>query len=298
MAQGWWEIQILCEPLLEEIVTWRLDKFGCRGSAREVQGISYLIKSYIPQSQVQILDLGALALWLKQDAIAVEQMPPRVTWQRIDEEDWSSSWKQHWKPEELGDRFLICPAWIEPPATDRLVLTLDPGVAFGTGAHPTTQLCLESLEMRLTELGDTPITLADVGCGSGILSIGAVLLGAQRVYAVDTDPLAVKATEENRDLNQISDQRITSELGSADRIKALADSGIQFDGIVCNILAEVIVDLVPTFSAIAHNKTWAILSGILTSQAKTVADILEQEGWIVATLWKRKEWCCFNIRRS
>ncbi|NJR68273.1 MAG: 50S ribosomal protein L11 methyltransferase [Synechococcales cyanobacterium CRU_2_2] len=303
MAQGWWEIQVLCEPLLEDIVSLRLEKFGCRGFASEVQsgaqGEVYRVRGYVPQEQVQILDLGALAVWIQRDAIAVEQPIPQVSWQRIDDEDWASSWKQHWQPEELGDRFLICPAWIDPPPSDRLVLTLDPGAAFGTGAHPTTQLCLESLEMRLSDLSPgLRLTLADVGCGSGILSIGAVLLGAHRVYAMDNDPLAVSATLSNRDLNQISEAQITAERASVERLIALDAGGVLLDGIICNILAEVIVEMIPTFSAVAKPETWGILSGILTTQAKMVADVLEQEGWIVATLWKRKEWCCFNIRRT
>jgi ribosomal protein L11 methyltransferase len=129
------------------------------------------------------------------------------------------------------------------------------------------------------------------------LSIGAIKLGADRCYAVDTDSLAVTATAKNRDLNQLSDRQISVEMGSIEQIKALADAGIEFDGIVCNILAEIIVGLVPTMTEIATPKTWAILSGILTSQANEMAALLEQHHWIIATLWKRDEWCCFNIRR-
>ena len=312
MAQSWWEIQVLCEPILEDLVSLRLEKFGCRGFSSEVPNLKeapawgnqairpdqYLVKGYVPQSQIQILDLGALALALKQDAMAVDLPPPEVSWKRIHEEDWSTSWKQHWEAEEIGDRFLICPAWLEPDPTDRLVMILDPGVAFGTGAHPTTQLCLESLEMRFSvPETDRKLTIADMGCGSGILSIGAIQLGASQVYAMDTDPLAVKSTLANRDLNQISAEQIAVSQNSADKLLELAYSGVQFDGIVCNILADIIVDMIPTFSAVAEPHTWGILSGILTTQAQMIASKLEENGWIVATLWKRKEWCCFNVRR-
>lgn len=298
MSNGWWEIEVSCEPALEESAFWRFEQFGCRGSVSSSLGNRQLIKSYIPEAEVSLLDLGALAIHFKQDALAMGLTPPQLTWQRIEEEDWASGWKSHWKPEEIGDRLLICPAWMEPPETDRLILTLDPGSAFGTGAHATTQLCLESLEMRLGDRDRPEQILADVGCGSGILSIGAVLLGANRCYAVDTDSLAVSATAKNRDLNQLSDRQISVEMGSIEQIQVLAEAGIQFDGIVCNILAEVICELIPTMTTMATPKTWAILSGILTSQANDIAALLEEQGWIIATVWKRDQWCCFNIRRS
>jgi ribosomal protein L11 methyltransferase len=143
---------------------------------------------------------------------------------------------------------------------------------------------------------DKEHVVADIGCGSGILSIGAVLLGATKVYALDTDPLAVRSTISNRQLNRVNSQQLVAELGSIDRLKEMVDEPI--DGLMCNILAEVIIDLIPQFTAISKPTTWAVLSGILLDQAKPIADTLEQHGWIVATLWKRQDWCCFNIRRS
>ena len=299
MANSWWEIQILCHPALEETILWRLDEFGCRGTAREKKGKSYWLRAYLPQVSAQLLDLAALSLWLKQDALVLGLPIPMSKYGLIDEEDWASSWKEHWQPREIGDLLLICPAWLEPPPNSgRTVITLDPGVAFGTGVHPTTQLCLEALEMRL---GDNPdknqeLTIADIGCGSGILSIGAILLGAGQIYAVDTDPLAIQATGSNRQLNKISRNQLIAEQGSIEEIFGLGVDSV--DGILCNILAEVIMDLIPAMTAIAESHTWGILSGILVDQAKDIADTLEDHDWIVATLWKRGDWCCFNIRRS
>lgn len=295
MASSWWEIQVLCDPVLEDLVFWRLEVFGCRGTSSETKGHSCLVKAYLPQMQAQLLDLAALSLLLRQDALCAEFPIPAMQWHLIEEEDWSSSWKDHWQPQEVGDRLLINPAWLpNPEASDRKILRLDPGVAFGTGAHATTQLCLESLEMRLGEPGDAVI--ADIGCGSGILSIGALLLGAKQVYAVDNDPLAVMSTESNRELNQIEPHRLVVVEGSIDRLPELTSEPV--DGILCNILAEVIIDLIPQMDAIVKPTTWGILSGILLDQVKPVADLLEQSGWIVATLWRRKDWCCLNIRRS
>ncbi|MGC9504546.1 50S ribosomal protein L11 methyltransferase [Baaleninema sp.] len=296
MSNSWWEIQVLGDPSLEDTVFWRLESFGCRGMASETKDDSCLVRAYLPQEQAEMLDLAALSLWLRQDAIAIEMQPPVTGWHLIEEEDWSSSWKQHWETTEIGDRFTIHPAWLPPPeAGDRIVLKLDPGVAFGTGAHPTTQLCLESLEMRVG-IDDSQPVLADIGCGSGILSIGAALLGASKIYAVDIDPLAVRAARSNQELNGISSDVMVVEEGSLDRAIELAGSPV--DGILCNILAETIVELVPKMDVLAKPETWGIISGVLLEQAKPMADVLEQHGWVVATLWKRGEWCCFNIRRS
>ncbi|MCL1468069.1 50S ribosomal protein L11 methyltransferase [Argonema galeatum] len=296
MANSWWELQILCDQDLEDSVFWRLEKFGCRGTASEMKGHACLVRGYMQQEQAQLLDLAAVSLWLHQDALVLGLPVPAMKWHLIDEEDWASSWKAHWQPQEVGDRFLIYPAWLPVPAdSERIILRLDPGLAFGTGTHATTQLCLESLEMRLG-FEETKAVVADIGCGSGILSLGAVLLGAQKVYAIDTDPLAVRSARSNRTLNRIASGRLIVEQGSVDRLIQRLDGPV--DGIVCNILAETIIDLTPQMNAIVKPTTWAILSGILLDQTKPVADVLEQNGWVIATLWRRQDWCCFNIRRG
>ncbi|MEM8830678.1 MAG: 50S ribosomal protein L11 methyltransferase [Cyanobacteria bacterium P01_G01_bin.19] len=308
MSNRWWEIVVKCEPILEESVFWRLEKFGCSGTATEVKILDdkkdadlesleqqILIRTYIPEINTQLLDLAALSMWLEQDAKLLEVSVPEAKWHLIDEEDWASNWKQHWEPAEIGDRFLIYPAWEDlPENSEKLILRLDPGAAFGTGTHPTTQLCLESLEMRLHKDAETQ-TIADLGAGSGILSLGSILLGAKKVHAVDTDALATKTCRNNCKLNDIDRDRLIVTDGSID---ALISTGETFDGIVCNILADVIVELFPQFNQITHDKSWAILSGILLTQADDIADVVEQNGWTVAALWKRKDWCCFNIRRS
>lgn len=296
MVNNWWELQIICQPDLEDSLFWRLEKFGCKGMATEKKGNACVVKAYLHGEQAQLLDLAALSIWLRQDALVMGLSVPKMQWQLIDEEDWASSWKEHWQPQEIGDRFLIYPAWLPVPAkSDRLLLRLDPGTAFGTGNHATTQLCLEGLEMRLDEDSAGAI-VADIGCGSGILAIGAVLLGSGKVYAVDNDLLAIKSARKNRQLNQILPQQLVIEHGSVDTLHQL--SGDRFDGIVCNILAEVIIELIPQMSAIAKPSTWGILSGILVEQSQSVTDTLEKHGWTVAAIWRRQEWCSINIRRS
>jgi ribosomal protein L11 methyltransferase len=308
MANSWWELQILCAPDLEDSIFWRLENFGVRGTASEKKGESCLVRAYLPKQEQQ-LDLTGLLLLLQQDAGIMELPVPTIDSILIDEEDWASSWKEHWHPQEIGTRFLVNPAWLPILESERLVLRLDPGVAFGTGNHATTQLCLESLERHVVE----GAVVADIGCGSGILSIGALLLGASKVYAVDTDPLAVQSTRSNQELNQISCDRLVVEQGSVERLLKLRP----VDGIVCNILAEVIINLIPQFRAlgraggfsppssegtpsspIALPTSWGILSGILVNQAESVTDALEQNGWSVVALWRQNDWCCLNIRRS
>ncbi|MFZ4640451.1 MAG: 50S ribosomal protein L11 methyltransferase [Nodosilinea sp.] len=296
MATSWWEVQVLGNPALEDGIFWRFDSFGSQGIASQMRGAACLVKAYFPQHRMELLDLSALALLVKQDALVYDLPAPQIWWTLIDEEDWSKSWKQHWQPEPIGDRLLITPAWLSPPTDNqRLVLRLDPGVAFGTGAHPTTQLCLESLEMRLATAPET-VTLADIGCGSGILSIAAILLGARRVYAADIDDMAVSSAIANRDLNQITAEQMAIVHGSLEALKETIEAPVQ--GVVCNILAEVIIDLIPQLAPLVSSQSWGIFSGILISQSKLVAETLEQHGWVVATLWRREEWCCLNVRRS
>ncbi|HHP7230501.1 MAG TPA: 50S ribosomal protein L11 methyltransferase [Xenococcaceae cyanobacterium] len=295
MSDRWWEIVVICDPVMEESVYWQLEKFGCSGTATEQQPNSCAIKAYLSDISRKSLDISTLAFWLEQDALLLEVAPPQVTCNLISDQDWASSWKQHWQPLAIGDRFLVYPAWLDsPPETERLLLRLDPGAAFGTGTHPTTQLCLESIEMRLSQNAANQI-IADLGCGSGILSLGALLLGAKAVHAVDSDPLAVKTTKSNLKLNPIESSKLTIIEGSIER---LAQLGTIYDGIVCNILADTILELFPQFDLITHDKSWAILSGILVEQADKIADLVEGQGWTIAALWKRKEWCCFNVRRS
>ena len=307
MSNRWWEIVIKCEPILEESVFWRVEEFGCSGTAIEMVLDEELdlefefeekptsIRTYIPEIKARLSDLSTLSSYLNKDAKLLEASLPEVQWHLIDEEDWASSWKQYWQPMSIGDRFLIYPAWESlPEETSKSIIRLDPGAAFGTGTHPTTQLCLESLEMRLYDNAKNQ-TIADLGCGSGILSLGSILLGAKKVYAVDTDPLATESCFSNCQLNQIDRDKIAVFQGS---IEKLVETNEIFDGIICNILAETITELFPQFNQITHEKSWAILSGILLTQADSIADIVEQQGWTVAALWKRKDWCCFNIRRS
>ncbi|HEY9844909.1 MAG TPA: 50S ribosomal protein L11 methyltransferase [Candidatus Caenarcaniphilales bacterium] len=298
MGNSWWQIQILGDPALEELIVWRLQDFGCGGAASQLQERSCLIQTYLPHDQFQQTDLEALALLLQQDAAGVDFASPTAEWHEIDEEDWANSWKDHWHPQEIGDRLLINPAWLPlPETTDRIVLQLNPGVAFGTGTHATTQLCLVALEQQLNNNAAVKeqVTIADIGCGSGILSIAAILLGAHKAYALDLDPLAVDSARGSRMLNRLGPSQMVVEQGSIEQLQELLERPI--DGIVCNILADVIINLVPQMSAISHASTWGILSGILLTQVQPVTATLAQHGWSVFASQRQQDWCCLNIRR-
>jgi len=296
MSTSWWEIKVLCDPRLEESVFWRLQNSGFSGTATEAKGELLFLRAYIHQSQIKPIDLAAIAKWLNQDAHQLDLPTPLVAWKLIPEQDWQEGWKKHWQPREIGDRFLIYPAWLDPPTqSERMLIRLDPGMAFGTGEHPTTQLCLESLEMHFYTPSDTEQVIADIGCGSGILSIGAILLGASKVYGVDTDPLAVRGAIDNLALNNISQEKLLITQGSIGELIQQLDAPV--DGIVCNILADVIVEMIPQITEIAKPSTWAILSGIVLDQIHPVIDILEEYKWSLSTIWKRGVWCCLNLRK-
>lgn len=296
MANRWWKIEVQCNPEQEESIFYRLEALGCRGTATEVQE-ACVIRAYLPQLETKVSELESLAKQLREDALALELAPAKTDWHLIDEEDWASSWKQHWQPTPVGDRFLVCPAWLSPPGQerDRIVIRLDPGAAFGTGTHPTTQLCLEALEHCLASHTNLT-TIADIGCGSGILSLGAILAGVKQGYAVDIDPLAVSAASSNRQINQITATQLAIAQGSIEQLQNMVREGA--DGILCNILAEVIIKLIPQMGAITKPSTWGILSGILNEQAAAVTDTLEQHGWKVAKTRHQQKWCCLEIQRT
>lgn len=297
MIKSWWEIKILCDPQLEELIFWNLQKYGFSGTVTEVKGEFLLLRAYQLESEISPLDLGAIAKWLEEYAFIEGCSPPITAWELLPDQDWQEAWKQHWKSQLIGDRFLVCPAWLTPQSIEnRIVLRLDPGAAFGTGDHPTTQLCIESLEMHFFSRPTKETVIVDIGCGSGILGIASILLGATRVYAVDLDPLAVESAKENCDLNKITPEQMIITKGSVSNLAKLTETKV--DGVICNILADVIIELIPRITDLAKSETWGIFSGIVLEQIEPVAHTLEEYGWNVSTIWKRGQWCCLNVRRQ
>ena len=183
------------------------------------------------------------------------------TWELVEDIDWSQEWKKHFKPISCsGGRLWICPSWIHAPQPDAVNLRLDPGLAFGTGSHPTTMLCLNWLEKQSLQ----GKTIIDYGCGSGILGIAALLLGAQKVWAVDNDPQALLASRDNARRNAIEDEKLITLLPDQVPQQATADV------MVANILAKPLIELAEQISSLTLPAGQLCLSGILTHQIDQV----------------------------
>lgn len=198
---------------------------------------------------------------------------PEPEYRPIADEDWMASWKKHYQPIPIGKRLLVLPAWIEEEQPGRTAVRIDPSMAFGTGTHPSTQLCLELVE-SYTQPGGTVI---DVGCGSGILSIAAIKLGARRALGVDIDRAAVKATHQNAVANDVASQ-IEAGIGSVDEVRKGMFSLRQAPLVLANILAPVIIRLFNAGLAdLVETSGVLVLSGILKEQSTEVeAAALEQ----------------------
>jgi len=202
------------------------------------------------------------------------QSLPAPTFKFIEDEDWMAAWKKHYQPIKVGETLLILPAWIEQTDMTRTAIKIDPAMAFGTGTHPTTRLCLELMEGRV-KAGEPVI---DVGCGSGILSIGALKLGAGHALAVDIDPLSTRATLSNAILNNVDDNVEVAQ-GSVAEIRQELYSIQQAPLVLANILAPVINRLFDAGLADLVDKGGAIiLSGILADQAAGVRAKAEEKG--------------------
>jgi len=234
------------------------------------------------------------------------ELPP-IRWQRQADEDWSLSWKRHWQPDPVAERLLVLPAWLEIPAEhrDRLVIRLDPGSAFGTGSHPTTRLCLEALETLAGERersGQGPglrgLRVADLGCGSGILGLAALRLGAATVAAADCDPMAERATRQNAALNGLDGaQALTVTTGSAEALAVLL-GGRGADLLLCNILAPVIEALLPWFPRLLRSGGVGLLSGLLVEQGPGLERDLVEAGWRVEQRLEHDRWGLLRIRSA
>ncbi|MDD3167913.1 MAG: 50S ribosomal protein L11 methyltransferase [Eubacteriales bacterium] len=201
----------------------------------------------------------------------------------VEDSEWKDNWKEYFKPAKISDRIVIKPTWEEYNRTgDELVIEIDPGMAFGTGTHPTTSLCVKLLE-RYIEPGQD--TVLDVGCGSGILAIASALLGAKAVLAVDIDPVAVEVSMENLERNQLSGKIRVME---GDLTKGLKETA---DIVVANLMADLVRMLSKDVAAHLKGKSIYISSGILIEKQEQVVSAIEECGFHILDIMEEGEWC-------
>ena len=225
--------------------------------------------------------------------LGVELGSLAVTVRTVDEEDWANNWKQYYKPLEIGRRLLVLPCWEEKPATDRVVLKLDPGMAFGTGAHHTTRMCLEFLERVIVPGQD----MLDMGCGSGILSIASRLLGAKRAVAVDIDPIAETVARDNADMNGLSQEGYEIHIGNLLSDEALRGKiGGPYPVVAANIVADVIIGLAPYAKTVVAPGGWFIVSGIIDDRAAETEEKLKLAGFEVTEVKSSDCWFAMLCR--
>ena len=222
-----------------------------------------------------------------------EYAPLLLTMENVKDEDWENNWKQFYKPMEIGERLLVIPAWEKAEAKGRVTLTLNPGLTFGTGSHATTRLCLTALESRIH--GGEKVL--DLGCGSGILSIAALRLGAASAFACDIDEKCIDVAYENAALNGIGKKQLTVRQGDATKEGALRDAiGTGYDVVVANIVADVIISLAPQVRHFLKEDGWFLTSGIIDDRADEAAAALTAAGWNIVESCTSEGWYCYICR--
>jgi ribosomal protein L11 methyltransferase len=271
----WIEVELIVEGEMAEAVAEVLGRFVSGGVAIEATAVTANADDSQGQTIGPLRVCGYLPVddHLEEDRRRLEEALwylgrirplPAPRYRTVQEQDWSQAWKQHYKPILIGERLVVVPAWLESPDPGRVAIRMDPGMAFGTGTHPTTQLCLELLEACLPE---NAAAVIDVGCGSGILAVAALKLGVQAALGVDIDPEAVQAAQANGELNGVA-ERLEVKLGSVAEVLSGATTLRSAPLVLANILAPVIVRLLDDGLAdLLDQGGVLVLSGILDEQA-------------------------------
>ncbi|CAE6919676.1 Methylates ribosomal protein L11 [Vibrio sp. B1FLJ16] len=206
--------------------------------------------------------------------------------EQLEDKDWEREWMENFHPMKFGERLWICPSWRDIPEPDAVNVMLDPGLAFGTGTHPTTALCLEWLE----GLDLTGKTVIDFGCGSGILAIAAIKLGAEKVIGIDIDPQALQASRDNAERNGVTDQLEVY-------LPQNQPEGLIADVVVANILAGPLRELAPVIKGLVKPNGDLAMSGVLDTQAEDVANYYRDELHI-DPITEQNEWCRISGRKQ
>jgi ribosomal protein L11 methyltransferase len=228
----------------------------------------------------------------------IQPLPP-TAYKQIADQNWMEAWKQHYRPILVGERLVIVPAWLESPDPNRVAIKIDPGMAFGTGTHPTTQLCLELMEKCFdpdpSSMVHRPSSVIDVGCGSGILSIAAIKLGAKSALGVDIDADSIINARENANANGVGDELILG-VGSVQEILEGAFAFRQAPLVVANILAPVIIRLFAAgLGKLIEPGGSILLSGILQEQAQNVAAAAGAQGLALNEQKQMGDWVALKL---
>lgn len=245
-------------------------------------------KERLKQIEETITQLAKEDFGLDLGSLAIQQ-------EMIHEEDWANNWRQFYKPISVGERLIVVPAWEENPDTDRVMLRLEPGLVFGTGEHQTTQLCLVALEKQVKQ----GIDVLDLGCGSGILSITSLLLGAKHATAIDIDPNSKNIAYENAQLNDIDPSTYHVMIGDLITEKGLQEKigNQQYDVIVANIVANVIIGLIPYVKKWLKKDGVFISSGIIDERLEDVQKELDAHGFVIQSIDEKDGWECVMARK-
>ncbi|MGI6081352.1 MAG: 50S ribosomal protein L11 methyltransferase [Limnochordia bacterium] len=273
------------ERRLAELGTELIDEPGVRpmsGDAVSPGSDSVTVKAYLSVEAPDglLADLAERVRRLAQ--MGLDPGVVEVSARRVRDEDWAHSWKEFYTVQHIGHRFVIVPSWITYAAQPgEVIVHLDPGMAFGTGIHPSTRLCLEVLEQTVA-----PGThVLDVGTGSGILAIAAAKLGA-RVHALDIDPRAVSVARDNIGANGVM-ANVTVATGSIEDVQ-----GMSFDIIVANIIADTIIDILPKAAQLLHPRGCFVASGIVVGRLEDVRTAWAAGDLVITEERQDDEWCC------
>ena len=285
------ELAITVPAEAAEAVAWSLTERGVPGvvvserSPEAPLSETSTLKAYFPE--VAPPDMELLEAGIREGLSPFPGAEFQVETRTLPEENWATSWQKYWHVQRIGEHVVVRPSWEEYEAQpEDLVITLDPKMAFGTGTHATTRLCMRAIERYMSV---TPAeTVYDVGAGTGILAILAAMMGAKHVIAVDNDPVAVAAAEENATINEVA---VTNRVGSADDLKGQADL------VVANILAEVIIELAPELWRITRPGGRLVTSGIISRKADDVAQALAAQGFNLLERDSEGDWVLVEADR-
>ena len=211
----------------------------------------------------------------------------------VDDSDWENNWRQYYKPLEIGERLIVVPEWEDVPGNGRVPLRLDPGLMFGTGSHATTRMCLAALE----KYAGSGKKVLDLGCGSGILGIGALVLGSEKCVACDIDAKAPDIVMDNAALNGIGEKQMKVYAGDIIADASLRSLlGTEYDIVLANIVSDVIIPLAPLVRRFMAEGAVFITSGIIDGREAEVEKVLNAAGFTVTAHHHEEEWHCFECR--